>query len=67
MNREKITSGKKRVWNTPVEVVWLRQMFAVMDFPRQVFIHHDVIVPLLPHFIVPVEDSTGFKFKHVTR
>lgn len=38
-------------------------MFAVVDFPCQVLIHHDVIVPLQPHFMVPEEGSVGLKLK----
>lgn len=41
-------------------------MFAVMDFPCEVLIHYDVIVPLQPHFLVPEEDSPGLKLKYVT-
>lgn len=50
----------------PVEIVWLWQMFTVMDFPCEVLIHHDVIVPLQHHFIVPGEHTTGLKLKYVT-
>lgn len=66
MNREK----KKHLWKnsrkSPVEIVWLRQMFAVMDFPCEVLIHYDVIVPLQPHFMVPEEDSAELKLKYIT-
>lgn len=41
-------------------------MFAVMDFPCQVLVHYDVIVPLQPHFMVPEEDSAGLKLKYIT-
>lgn len=58
----------RRVSRTlPVEIVWLGQMFTVMDFPCEVLKHHNVVVPLQPHFIVPEDDTGGLNLKYVTK
>lgn len=51
----------------PVEIVWLGQMFTVMHFPCEVLKHHNVVVPLQPHFIVPEDDTGGLKVKYIIR
>lgn len=50
----------------PVEIVWLWQMFTEMNFPCEVLIHHNVVVALQHHFIVPEEHTAELKLKYVT-
>lgn len=41
-------------------------MFTEMNFPCEVLIHHDVVVALQHHFIVPAEHTAELKLKYVT-
>lgn len=42
-------------------------MFTEINFPCEVLIHHNVVVVLLPHFIVPEEHTAELKLKYMSQ